>query len=144
MLSFLIWIVIGLVILGLEAVIPGTIIMWFGFGGLLTGLFVWIGVLKNAVAQWLFFFISSFLFLIGWIFFFKKILKKEDVRDLTLSELSGVVTKEIKPDIPGEVELYRSFHGLKKWAAESSEFLPEKTEIRVKEAKGISLVVEKK
>ena len=64
MLSFLIWIVIGLVILGLEAVIPGTIIMWFGFGGLLTGLFVWIGVLKNAVAQWLFFFISSFLFLL--------------------------------------------------------------------------------
>jgi membrane protein implicated in regulation of membrane protease activity len=142
----LIWLAIGLVLLALEAVLPGMIVMWFGIGGILTALGVWTGILRGGAAQWLCFFLSSLVFILAWVFLLKKFVRKKDptdVRDPSLLDLRGRVTRPVAPGTPGEVLLFQNFHGLKKWTAESSESLPEGTEIRVVESKGIRLVIQK-
>ncbi len=140
----LVWFVVGLVLMGMEIIVPGLILFWFGLGGLLTALFVWMHVLSFPVAQWVFFFVSSLAFLGAWVFFFKKLFikeKKDDNRDPLLINLLGKVTKEIKPHQTGRVRLYENFHGIVDWAAEANKDLDVGTEVRVLEAKGIRLIV---
>ena len=148
-LSPLIWFAIGLVCIGLEIVLPGFVIFWLGVGGLLTSLGVFIRLIpaESAEIQWAFFFISSFLFLVMWHFYFKRFFKQDvvdETRDPTISELSGKVIKEILQDIPGEVELYTYYHGIKRWHAEAGTTIDVGEEVRVVEARGIRLYVEKK
>ena len=64
-------------------------------------------------------------------------------RDPTLIQLSGVCVDRIEPKKPGTVELFESYHGLKRWKAESSEIIEPEEEIQVIEATGIRLVVKK-
>ncbi len=146
-LSPLIWISIGFIIMGLEIVVPGFVLFWFGAGALLTALFVVLGLLPNAELQWGFFFVSSLLFLAGWHLYFKKHFRRvivDEDRDPTIRDLKGRVTKEILKDIPGEVELYSPFHGIKKWQAESDVTIMVGEEVVVKESRGIKLVVNKR
>ena len=49
------WLVIGLCFLALEVFAPGAILMWFGFGGLVTGLLLWLIPSMNLEAQVLIF-----------------------------------------------------------------------------------------
>lgn len=148
-LSPLIWFAIGLVCVGLEIVMPGFVIFWLGVGGLLTSLGVFIGLIPagSAEFQWAFFFISSLLFLVLWHFYFKRFFKQDvvdETRDPTISELSGRVVKAILGDIPGEVELHTYYHGIKRWQAEAGTTIDEGEEVRVIEARGIRLFVERK
>ena len=124
-LSPVIWLAIGIVVMGLEILVPGFIIFWFGLGGVLTALLVWIKVLVTPESQWIFFFLSSLLFLGAWWLYFKKFFKSkknaEESRDPTLTNIKGKVTTKITPDIPGQIELYEAFHSIKVWEAESLE-----------------------
>jgi len=145
-LSPLVWLAVGIVIMAMEILLPGFVIFWFGLGGLLTALGVYTGLLRSAEAQWLFFFVSSLALLGLWFGVLKKKLaggKTADSRDPTLIDLKGVCTRAVRPGMPGEVELYDNFHGIKNWQAESADDIPEGEEIRVVEARGIKLVVAK-
>ncbi|HDP81401.1 MAG TPA: NfeD family protein [Spirochaetes bacterium] len=145
-LSPLVWLAVGIVIMAMEILLPGFVIFWFGLGGLLTALGVYIGLLKSAEAQWFFFFVSSLALLGLWFGVLKKKLaagKTADSRDPTLLDLKGVCTRAVRPGMPGEVELFDNFHGIKTWQAESTDDIPEGEEIRVVEARGIKLVVAK-
>ena len=142
-----VWLAVGIVIMGLEIVVPGFVIFWFGLGGVLTAFFVFIRVLVTPESQWLFFFVSSLFFLGLWWLVLKRFFKsrnaKDDARDPTLTSLKGKAVSKIEPNIPGKVELYESYHSLKLWKAESKETIIEGEEINVLEANGITLVVEK-
>lgn len=143
-LSPLLWLAVGIIIMAMEIIVPGFVIFWFGLGGVLTALCVYIGLLGSADAQWIFFFISSLFFLGLWFGFFRKKFSRggaDDSRDPTLVMLRGVCTKSIKPGIPGEVDLFDKYMGLKTWQAESAEDIREGTEVTVIEARGIKLVV---
>lgn len=145
-LSWITWLAIGLLLMALEIVVPALVLFWFGVGAVLAALFVLIGVLSSAEAQWIFFFLSSLAFLAFWHFYLKKHFRKDredDYLDPTLTNLLGTVTREIRPGIPGEVELHHNFHGLKKWTAESGENIGAGEEVVVLEAKGIKLVVKR-
>jgi len=144
--SALVWLAIGLLIMGLEIVVPGFVLFWFGVGGLLTSLFVFTRILPagSAELQWSFFFVSSLLFLFIWHRYMKKHFSRDivdEVRDPTIQGLLGRVIKPIAPGMPGEVELYDNFHGLRRWQAESEDDLGEGDEVRVMEARGIKLLV---
>jgi membrane protein implicated in regulation of membrane protease activity len=144
--SSIIWFAIGIIIMALEIVMPGFIIFWFGAGGVLTALFVYIGVIpaENGDAQWIFFFLSSLAFLGLWQVFLKKRFQSSVIdssRDATLQNIRGKVTSIIKPGIPGEVELYSVYHGIKTWKAESSEIIEAGEEVVVVDANGIKLLV---
>lgn len=147
--SPLTWLAVGIVIMALEIVMPGFIIFWFGLGGVITALLVFIGIvpIESAEYQWLVFFLSSFALLGAWQFYFRKRFFKgklsDESRDATLTNLKGKVSRKILPGIPGEVELYTLFHGIKIWQAESADAIDEGEEIVVVEADGIKLIVRK-
>lgn len=142
--SAVVWLVIGIVLAALEAIVPGTVIVWFGLGGVLTAAVTRLGMLSEPVAQIIFFFVSSLVLLVGWITFARKYFVKPSEgndRDPTLSELRGKATRDIAPGAPGEVELATSYHGLKRWAAESAHAIASGDRIRVIESSGVRLVV---
>ncbi|HON76911.1 MAG TPA: NfeD family protein [Spirochaetota bacterium] len=144
-----IWLAVGILIMGMEILVPGFVLFWFGIGGVVTSLLVFIKIIpeQNAVAQWVSFFLTSLLCLSLWHFYAGKYFKKsltDETGDPTLQNLTGRVVKPVMPGVPGEVELYSGFHGIKKWQAEAKEVLEEGEEVRVLEARGIKLVVEKK
>lgn len=143
-LSPYIWLTIGLVLVAVEVIVPHFVVFWFGIGGLITALLVFLGVLNTAEAQWLTFVVSSGVFLLLWFTLFNKIFKfklKEDHLDPTLANLAGKALTKIEPHRKGMVELYDQFHGIKKWAALSSVMIEEGAEIVVQGAKGIQLYV---
>jgi membrane protein implicated in regulation of membrane protease activity len=146
-LSPLAWLSIGLILAALEILAPGFVVFWFGIGGVLTALLVLMGLLESAEAQWLFFFISSASLVGLWFGVLKKRFHPDesaDSRDPTITGLHGRCTRRITPTVPGEVELYENFHGLRTWQAESPETIEEGDEVTVADAKGIKLVVMKK
>jgi len=144
--SPIVWLAIGIIIMACEIFMPGFIIFWFGAGGVLTALFIFIGIIpaNSAEWQWIFFFLSSLVLLGVWQIFLRKKFQSDVVdvsRDATLLNLRGKVTARIVPGIPGEVELYTMYHGIKKWQAESGEIIEPGEEITVTDANGIKLIV---
>jgi membrane protein implicated in regulation of membrane protease activity len=96
--------------------------------------------------QWLVFLLSSLFFLLLWRFWLRKYFQREVVekdRDATVSGQVGVVSKDITPEAPGEVELAVPLYGLKRWMAEAAESIPTGAQVRVVEARGIRLFVQK-
>ncbi len=145
-LSPIVWLAVGLTLFAAEVLVPGFVVFWFGVGGVLTALLVYLRLLASAEAQWLFFFVSSFAFLGLWFGYLKKRFSKGDegdFRDPTLVNLRGRCTRRIAPSAPGEVELFDSFHGIRKWQAESGEVIDEGDEVSVQDARGIKLIVKK-
>lgn len=60
------WIVAGLVLLGLELVVPGGFLLWLGISGILTGLITFIQPLSWA-AQWAIFGGLALVSIIAWV-----------------------------------------------------------------------------
>jgi membrane protein implicated in regulation of membrane protease activity len=60
------WIIAGLILLGLELVVPGGFLVWLGIGGILTGLLTLFQPLPWAV-QWLIFGIFSLVSIVLWV-----------------------------------------------------------------------------
>ncbi len=144
--SWGVWLAIGLVLMGVEIVMPGFIIFWFGAGGILTALLTKIFLADSPAMQWLVFFGSSLAFLAAWFLYFKRFVKKtdpSDVRDPTLLNLKGHVTVKISPGAPGRVELNDYYHSIKEWKAESDSVIEAGEDIEVIESRGINLVVKK-
>jgi hypothetical protein len=141
-----VWLAAGLVIMGLEIIMPGLVVFWFGAGAVITAILTWAGLLTDAFAQWVCFLASSLVFLGCWFLVFKRFFPERgmgNARDPTLLTLRGKVLQRIEPGTPGKVELYDFFHGLKFWKAESDTIIEAGEEIRVIESRGINLIVEK-
>ena len=58
MMEYWYWLVIGMLFLVLEVFAPGAILMWFGFGGLLTGALLWL--IPTMTIEWQIFIFSVF------------------------------------------------------------------------------------
>ncbi len=143
---YYIWFAISAILIALEIVMPGFVIFWFGIGAFITGLISLFKIIRNIEYQFLFFFVNSCIFLLIWFFWIKKYFVKEkieDIEDPSLAEKKGRVIKEIKPGVPGEVELYDPYHGNKRWKAKSNEKIDIGDEVVVRKIDGISLIVEK-
>lgn len=142
-----IWLAVGAVLVAIEMLMPGFIVFWFGLAAFITAFVVFLGIIETLEYQYLFFFISSAVFLMLWFGVLKKHFKKEnndDERDPTLANLRGRCTIAIDgAGKPGEVELYEPYHGITKWKAESSELINVGDEIFVLEASGIKLIIKK-
>ena len=140
------WLIAGLLIMGLEVIVPGFVLFWFGAGALVTALLSFLGILPSIFSQWIFFSISSLALLGLWQFYLKRFFKSQvvdDTRDPTLSNKMGAVSRRIAPNRPGEVELYDNFHGVRIWSAESDTVIEEGEEVQVVSANGIKLIVKK-
>jgi len=100
------WTILGFVLLSLEMSVAGTLfLLFFGFGGILTGIFVALGVVSGPYA-WLFFAVTS---LLGVVLLRKKV-KSYLARGGRASdeEIVGEIAisiSELKPGGAGDVEL---------------------------------------
>lgn len=143
---YYVWFAISAILMALEIVMPGFVIFWFGVGAFFTAFISLFKLIRDLEFQFLFFFISSTVFLLIWFFWIKKYFVKEktlDIDDPSLVEARGRIIKEIKPGVPGEVELYDIYHGSKKWKAKSDEEIEIGDEVFVKKIDGIALIVGK-
>ncbi|MGC8770846.1 MAG: NfeD family protein [Brevinematia bacterium] len=143
---YYVWFAISAILIALEIVMPGFVIFWFGIGAFLTAFISLFKLIRDVEFQFLFFFVSSTVFLLIWFFWIKKYFVKEkplDIDDPSLAEAKGRAIKEIKPGVPGEVELYDIYHGSKKWKAKSDEEIEIGDEVFVKKVDGIALIVGK-
>jgi membrane protein implicated in regulation of membrane protease activity len=137
------WLAIGILLIAMEAVVPGFVIFWFGAGALATALAVALGM-RGFAAELLVFLGVSLGSLLLWHLVLRKRFPGSgaaDGRDATITELRGKVTRRIAPEAEGEVELATAFHGLRSWKARSDEALEVGEDIEVIEARGIALVV---
>lgn len=143
---YYVWFAISAILIALEIVMPGFVIFWFGIGAFLTAFVSLFKLIRDLEFQFLFFFVSSTVFLLIWFFWIKKYFVKEkplEIDDPSLADAKGRVIKEIKPGVPGEVELYDIYHGSKKWKAKSDEEIEIGDEVFVKKVDGIALIVGK-
>ncbi len=138
------WIAIGLGLMGLEALVPGFVIFWFGAGAMLVALLTALGVYADQAWQWASFFLSSLVFLGIWHAILRPRFGRKTVdetRDPTVSGQTGSVVREIRPGVPGEVELSVPLYGIRRWQAMADETLSPGTPVIVTEAEGVRLFV---
>jgi len=64
--EFWYWLILGVVLFILEILAPGAIVMWFGFGAMLTGLVLWLFPSMGIAWQLLIFGATSGLSLYAW------------------------------------------------------------------------------
>lgn len=60
------WLTLGAILLALEIVVPGAIIMWFGFGAIITGLVLLLVPSFSLAAQLILFAVLSIISLLVW------------------------------------------------------------------------------
>lgn len=65
-LAFWHWLVFGVLLIAAEALVPAMLIMWFGFGAIVTGLLLWLIPSMGLSWQLLIFAVVSGISVIGW------------------------------------------------------------------------------
>ncbi|RPJ05870.1 MAG: NfeD family protein [Spirochaetaceae bacterium] len=106
------WILIGVILSGLELLTPGFVVIFFGIGAVITGLLSLIipGMNTNILAQFITWIASSFLSLGIFRKFFKKVFMGKEISDDGTDEYVGqtaTVTEPVTEKKPGRV----TFHG---------------------------------
>jgi membrane protein implicated in regulation of membrane protease activity len=136
----LIWFLLGLAMLLLELALPGLIIFFFGIGACAVALICLLAdiSLNMQLTAFLSFSLVLLLTLRKWVknVFVGRVGERPDE---LLNEFVGtraVVTREIRPDHPGRVEL----HGTN-WTAEADEALPEGAVVEIVEKHNLTLRV---
>lgn len=138
------WIAIGLGLMGLEVLVPGFVIFWFGAGAILVAFLTALGIYAGQAWQWASFFLASLAFLALWHTVLRPRFGRTTVderRDPTVSGQTGTVVSEIRPGAPGEVELSVPLYGIRRWQAMSDQELTPGDPIIVIEAEGVRLHV---
>ena len=144
MLDPITWIAIGLGLMGLEVLVPGFVIFWFGAGALVVSLLTAIGMVSDLTWQWGVFFIASLAFIGFWHFVLRERFGRkavDDRRDPTVTGQRGTVTRAIGPRTLGEVELSLPLYGIRRWQAMADHEIPTGTLVEVIEAEGVRLHV---
>ncbi|MCX7949053.1 MAG: NfeD family protein [Treponemataceae bacterium] len=137
----LLWLSIGIGLMALEAIVPGFILFWFGAAALVVSFSTWVGLTTQLEWQLLIFFLFAIGSLVLWFSFARKRFKKDGPRDITISGQRGIITSEVVPGKIGEVELFDSLNGLKKWKVIAEVPLQVGTEVEIVETSGIKLKV---
>jgi membrane protein implicated in regulation of membrane protease activity len=138
----LIWFLLGLAMLLLELALPGLIIFFFGIGACVVALLCLLAdiSLNMQLTAFLVFSLVLLLTLRRWVknVFVGRVGEK-DSTDEQFNEFAGkkaIVTKEIRPDRAGRVEL----HGTN-WNAEADEILPEGASVEIVGKQNLTLKV---
>lgn len=136
------WMSFGLILMILELIMPGTFIMWFGFGAILTGVLTGIFELAGN-AQIATFVVCSIISVIGGFFVYKKLFGAN--KDVGTEEKVGahkyigetVKVAQAIQDGSGKVAV-----GDTVWLARSEKDIPKGRKVKVVAVKGTVLIVE--
>jgi membrane protein implicated in regulation of membrane protease activity len=109
------WIVLGLVLIGVEMLTPTFFLIWFGLGALLTGVLV-ASLQLGFAAQLLVWAVASLAMTFGWMRFFRNPdrtsagMAKEGALGMV-----GLVTKPVTDTLKGEIIFQRPVLGADRW-----------------------------
>ena len=142
--SPIVWLASGIIIMACEIFVPGFIIFWFGAGGILTALFIFIGIIPENNAEWQWIFSLSPLCPAGILALNPE--KKFQRNTVDVSRDATLVNLRRKSNIEDRARIRRGralqlVPRNKKWQAESDETIESGEEITVIDAKGIKLIV---
>ncbi len=118
-LSFSIWLGSGFFLMAIEFLVPGLVMVFVGLGALTVALAMFLGYIDSVLQQFLFFFISSTIYLLSLRFLVLSFVptnkRKENVDEdeLVIGEIVEIIS-DIKPDEIGRVE-----HSGSSWQARS-------------------------
>lgn len=137
-----IWLICGVIGLGLELILPGLIVLFFGCGALITGIATWIFPSLQIEGQLVVFLVSSIVLLL----MFRKMLKRRffDKKTETSDELADEYIGKLAVALHdfengrGEVEFKGS-----KWDAISSDDIHKGEDVIIVNRESIKLIVEK-
>lgn len=133
----LIWLIISVVFFIFEAVTVGLVCIWFGIGALLS--FLVSLLTENIIIQLIVFVLGTAISFIVLKPFFKKAVPEKDTRTNTSSLVGKIAV--VKEDIT--LNTGRVLVGDVLWMARSSENIAEGENVRIKETKSNTLIVER-
>ena len=139
----LLWFIVGLILALAEFVMPGFIVVFFGFGAWLTAAAVWLGLIESFNAQLIVFLVSSIASLLllrkRGEKYFKGLISKRLEGETSMDDIRGqkaIASTDVLPGNPGEVE----FNGTA-WKAESGVKIVKGSQVEIVERRGLVLVV---
>ncbi|MBN2441638.1 MAG: NfeD family protein [Spirochaetales bacterium] len=139
------WLILGLILIIAEIFIPGVIVIFFGFGALITALTTTIGLTGDIYLQIIFFAASSLLLLI----LFRNIIYKRIYKKVPAGNNPDTINLEIGKIVPVEelIEPYEvggkvRYQGTL-WAAKAEERITPGESVRIIGYENLTIVVKK-
>ena len=140
------WIAFGMVLMGLELIMPSFTIFWFGLGAILVGLLLLIGVEPAFSVQILIWTIASVLFTFAWFKWIKPLsldrTKAGLGREMLIGE-AGLVTRLPAEGRRGELRFPAPILGDDTWQFLCDDELSVGDKVEVRELSGNTLIVAK-
>lgn len=141
-LAFWHWLVFGVLLMALEVFVPAMLVMWFGFGAIMTGLLLWLIPDMGLSWQLLIFAVVSGISVLGW--------RKSRFREENISSDSPDLNNRLHSHIGKEYVLTEAIIngrgtmrvGDTAWRV-TGEDLPSGTRVRVTGVDGVLFTVEK-
>ena len=141
-LAFWHWLVFGVLLMALEVFVPAMLVMWFGFGAIVTGLLLWLIPDMGLSWQLLIFAVVSGVSVLGW--------RKSRFREENISSESPDLNNRLHSHIGKEYVLTEAIIngrgtmrvGDTAWRV-TGEDLPSGTRVRVTGVDGVLFTVEK-
>ncbi len=121
------WLVLAMLLIGLELAVPGFVIIWFGFSALFVALIL---IILPGLSLSLLLFVwasLAMLLLAGWFFLGQPWLKSRNEEQLTTEKVSGkmgIVTEPPYETKEGKVRFTTSLLGSDEWPILSDQSLP--------------------
>ena len=137
------WIIAGLIIMCFEFAIPGVILVFFGLGAIITGIFAWTGLIDSLTGQATCFVVSSVLMLVSLRrvlsrHFRGRVEREEEYFDA--AEYTGKTARVTRRIGPGSTEGRIDFEG-SEWKAVADEPIAEGRLVEIVNKANITYVV---
>ena len=140
------WLVLGLILIGLELVVPSFTIIWFGLGAILVSIFLAIYPSYSLPLQILTWSVASVLFTFVWFRFFNPRNKNKtfsgSAKGAVIGE-TGLVIRGAEPYSKGTVKFQLPLLGADEWPCMADEPLEVGDRVKVVDVEGHVMKVEK-
>jgi len=132
------WLILGMVLIGLELIVPSFTIIWFGLGAVLVSIILAISPGYSPAAQILTWTVASALCTLACLRFFKPRTNKTSAgasKGAVIGEI-GLVTRAAEPHGKGVVKFQLPLLGADEWPCISGKSLEVGDRVRVIEVEG--------
>jgi len=138
------WLVLGMVLIGLELIVPSFTIIWFGLGAVLVSILLAVSPGYSPAAQILTWTVASALCTLAWFRFFNPRTSKTSAgssKGAVIGEI-GLVIRGAEPYQKGVVKFQLPLLGADEWPCMSNESLEVGDRVRVVDLEGHVMRVE--
>jgi len=138
------WLVLGIVLVIVEAFVPSFTIFWFGLGAALVGASLWIGLPLGLTGQILLWAVASSVFCAIWFLIIKPRMRDKTTAGIAREALLGQVGQVIRepgPETLGWVRFSTPLLGDDEWPIRSEEPVKLGDRVKVMDISGNTLTV---